>query len=63
MLFPNFAPEFHSILENEELFDLMIQSGCIGILMGFETFSDMSLKEVNKKIYEVYSSVVKKTQP
>ena len=49
------------ILENEELFDLMIQSGCIGILMGFETFSDMSLKEVHKKnIVEKYKAVVRK---
>lgn len=37
------------IAENEELFDLMIQSGCIGILMGFETFSEESLREAHKK--------------
>ena len=35
--------------EDEELFDLMIKSGCIGILMGFETFSEDSLKESHKK--------------
>ncbi|MBE5936337.1 MAG: radical SAM protein [Lachnospiraceae bacterium] len=47
------------ILENEELFDLMIQSGCMGILMGFETFSEESLKESHKKnIVENYKKVV-----
>ena len=37
------------VLDDEELFDLMIKSGCIGILMGFETFSVDSLKESCKK--------------
>ena len=37
------------VLDDEELFDLMIKSGCIGILMGFETFSVDSLKESYKK--------------
>jgi radical SAM superfamily enzyme YgiQ (UPF0313 family) len=37
------------VCEDKELFDLMIQSGCIGILMGFETFSEDSLKESHKK--------------
>ena len=37
------------VCEDEELFDLMIKSGCIGILMGFETFSEDSLKESHKK--------------
>lgn len=49
------------ILENEELFDLMIESGCIGILMGFETFSEESLKESRKKnIVAKYKAVVDK---
>lgn len=37
------------VLDNQELFNLMIESGCIGILMGFETFSEESLKESRKK--------------
>ena len=37
------------VCEDGELFDLMIQSGCIGILMGFETFSEDSLKESRKR--------------
>ena len=37
------------ICEDAELFGLMIQSGCIGILMGFETFSEASLAESRKK--------------
>lgn len=47
--------------EDEELFDLMIQSGCIGILMGFETFSEESLKESRKRnIVQKYRAVVDK---
>ena len=37
------------VCEDGELFDLMIKSGCIGILMGFETFSEDSLKESRKR--------------
>ena len=37
------------VCEDEELFGLMIESGCIGILMGFETFSEESLAESHKK--------------
>ncbi len=49
------------IEEDEELFDLMIRSGCIGILMGFETFSEESLKESRKKnTVESYKRVVQK---
>ena len=47
--------------EDEELFDLMIQSGCIGILMGFETFSEESLRESRKRnTVASYKRVVKK---
>ena len=47
--------------EDEELFDLMIQSGCIGILMGFETFSEESLKESHKRnTVDSYQRVVRK---
>ena len=49
------------IYRDEELFDLMIRSGCIGILMGFETFSEESLKESNKRNkVEQYKTVVEK---
>lgn len=49
------------IFEDEELFDLMIQSGCIGMLMGFETFSKESLQESHKKnTVEKYKAVVDK---
>ncbi len=49
------------IYRDEELFDLMIRSGCIGILMGFETFSEESLKESNKRNkVEQYKAVVEK---
>ena len=37
------------VCEDRSLFDLMIRSGCIGILMGFETFSEDSLRESHKK--------------
>lgn len=49
------------ILDDPELFDLMIKSGCIGILMGFETFSKESLAEARKKnTVESYKAVVEK---
>lgn len=49
------------IYEDEELFDLMIRSGCIGMLMGFETFSKESLQESHKKNkVEKYKAVVDK---
>ncbi|MBQ8399541.1 MAG: radical SAM protein [Clostridia bacterium] len=47
------------IYEDKELFDLMIQSGCIGVLMGFETFSAENLKESHKRNkIEQYKAVV-----
>lgn len=49
------------IYEDDELFELMIKSGCIGILMGFETFSEASLKESRKKnTVAKYKAVVEK---
>ena len=49
------------IYEDNELFDLMIRSGCVGILMGFETFSEESLKESHKRnIVSRYKAVVDK---
>ena len=47
--------------KDDELLDLMIKSGCIGILMGFETFSKESLQESHKKnTVETYKAVVDK---
>ena len=47
------------ILHDRELFELMIESGCIGILMGFETFNTDSLTESKKKNkVEEYKAVV-----
>ncbi len=49
------------VCEDEELFDLMIDSGCIGILMGFETFSEENLRESHKKNkVQKYKEVVDK---
>ncbi len=49
------------ICEDEELFRIMIESGCIGVLMGFETFSEENLKEANKKNkVERYKAIVDK---
>ncbi len=49
------------ILKDGELFDLMIESGCIGILMGFETFSEESLADVGKRnTVADYKAVVEK---
>jgi len=36
------------IAEDEELLDLLAQSGCKGIIVGFETVSNQNLKQVNK---------------
>ncbi len=49
------------VCEDAELFGLMIESGCIGILMGFETFSEESLRESSKKNkVEEYKKAVEK---
>lgn len=37
-----------NIGRNKELFDLMVKSGCKGVLIGFETFSSPSLKSIDK---------------
>lgn len=37
-----------NIGRNQELFDLMVKSGCKGLLIGFETFSSPSLKSIDK---------------
>ncbi len=37
------------IAKDEELLDLMAQSGCIGVFFGIETFGPESLKDANKR--------------
>jgi len=37
------------VCDNDELFELMVRSGCVGVLMGFETFDGENLKDANKK--------------
>jgi len=37
------------IARDEELLDLMQQSGCIGVFFGIETFGEESLKDANKR--------------
>lgn len=37
------------IAKDEELLDLMQQSGCIGVFFGIETFGEESLKDANKR--------------
>lgn len=37
------------IAQDEELLDLMQQSGCIGVFFGIETFGQKSLKDANKR--------------
>ena len=47
------------VCEDEELFSLMVKSGCVGVLMGFETFSEDNLKEAHKKNKaEKYKAIV-----
>ena len=41
------------IAEDDELFDLMVKSGCNGILAGFESVNDDNLKDIGKKTNQV----------
>jgi len=43
-----------NIAENNELFRLMVQSGCKGVLIGFESVTENSLSSVNKAFNRVY---------
>ena len=38
------------MLEDDELMDLMMRSGCLGHVVGFESLSDGSLKEMHKSV-------------
>ena len=50
-------------LEDDELIDLMEKSGCLGVLIGFESFNPENLKQMNKTWnngIEKYERILKK---
>ena len=51
-----------NIGKNKELFDLMVKSGCRGLLIGFESVTQSSLKSIDKSFNRVeeYETLVKK---
>jgi radical SAM superfamily enzyme YgiQ (UPF0313 family) len=51
------------IAQDEELLDLMHESGCIGVFFGIESFGAESLKEANKRQnrVEYYKTCIEKT--
>jgi radical SAM superfamily enzyme YgiQ (UPF0313 family) len=54
-----------NIAKDDEVLELMAQSGCRGFTIGFESISQSSLKEVNKasvNISEEYSNAIQKIQ-
>jgi radical SAM superfamily enzyme YgiQ (UPF0313 family) len=56
------APTPADIVYDRELFELMIRSGCEGVLIGFESFSQSSLDRNGKKFNQVnqYKEIVQK---
>jgi radical SAM superfamily enzyme YgiQ (UPF0313 family) len=50
------------VVYDSELFDLMVRSGCEGVLIGFESFSQASLNWSGKKFNQVnqYKEIVRK---
>ena len=56
------APVPSDVADDPELFDLMIRSGCEGVLIGFESFSQDSLNRSGKKFNQVsqYKGAVRK---
>ncbi|HQU72177.1 MAG TPA: radical SAM protein [Calditrichia bacterium] len=42
-----------NIVRNQELFDLMVKSGCKGVLIGFESLTAPSLQSINKSFNKV----------
>ena len=48
------------VIDNRELFGLMVRSGCEGVLIGFESFSQASLDRSGKKFNQVnrYKEIV-----
>lgn len=55
------APTPSDIVYDRELFELMVRSGCEGVLIGFESFSQASLNRNGKKFNQVnqYKEIVK----
>jgi radical SAM superfamily enzyme YgiQ (UPF0313 family) len=55
------TPVSVDVVNDRELFDLMIRSGCEGVLIGFESFSQTSLNRSGKKFNQVkqYKEIVK----
>jgi len=51
-----------NVVQDEEILDLMRKSGCMGILIGFETLSPNNLNNVGKKFNhpDTYIDVIKK---
>lgn len=47
------APAPSDVVYDQEIFDLMIRSGCEGILIGFESFSQASMDRSGKKFNQV----------
>lgn len=55
------APASSEIVDDPEIFDLMVSSGCDGVMIGFESFSQASLDRIGKKFNQVnrYKEIVK----
>jgi radical SAM superfamily enzyme YgiQ (UPF0313 family) len=55
------APVPSDVVYDRELFELMVRSGCEGVLIGFESFSQASLNRSGKKFNQVdqYKGIVK----
>ncbi len=54
------APVPSDVVYDRELFDLMVRSGCEGVLIGFESFSQASMNRSGKKFNQVnqYKEIV-----
>lgn len=52
------------LTKNDDLLDLVVRSGCKGLLVGFESIAPESLEEMNKKFNSLsnYSEVIDKLQ-
>jgi radical SAM superfamily enzyme YgiQ (UPF0313 family) len=48
------APTPADVIYDSELFDLIVRSGCEGVLIGFESFSQASLNRNGKKFNQVH---------
>jgi radical SAM superfamily enzyme YgiQ (UPF0313 family) len=54
------APVPSNVIYEKDLFELMVRSGCVGGLIGFESFSQSSLNRIGKKFNQVshYKEIV-----